>query len=67
MLQVEPVTQLCTLLEALANLTTDAVARLHNPLAMCRTPRVKALDNMLHAMTLIEAARERINNIMLRR
>jgi hypothetical protein len=64
MLNKEPISQLRAIFYALANLTAYAVARLHDPLAMRRSPTIQALDNMLHAMLEIEATRKRVYNIM---
>ena len=64
-LDVESVVEFATPLEALANLTTDAVTRLHDPLAACRSPAIQALNNMLHTMLLVELTRERVYDIVL--
>ncbi|MBQ3174164.1 MAG: hypothetical protein IJB56_07680, partial [Alistipes sp.] len=64
MLKVERIAQFGTPLQALANLAAQAVARLHHSLAHGRSPAVQALDDMLHAVALIEGSRERVYDIM---
>ena len=56
-LKVESVVEFATLFKALANLATDAVARLHNPLATCRCPAIQAIYYMLHAVLFVKLAR----------